>query len=94
MGASCAGSTTLGKALSAQLGFPYFDTDNYFWEPSDPPFTVRCNPDERNERIQQDLAKNSNWIVGGSVINWELGWEDLFDLVIFLYIPEKSEYND
>lgn len=32
MGASCAGSTTLGNALSAEWGIPYFDTDDFFWE--------------------------------------------------------------
>ena len=89
MGASCAGSTTLGKTLSERLGFPYFDTDTYFWEISDPLFTIRCNPDERNQTIKRDLARQDSWILGGSVINWGQEWKDMFDLVVFLYIPRE-----
>lgn len=89
VGASCAGSTTLGRALSVRLGFPYFDTDDYFWEPSYPLFTIRRNPDERSHMIQEDLAKHSNWILGGSVINWGPEWPSIFDLVIFLYVPRE-----
>ncbi|MEJ7664585.1 MAG: hypothetical protein WKG07_36235 [Hymenobacter sp.] len=40
-GASGAGVSTLGAALAAILGATYFDGDAYFWEVSDPPFTVR-----------------------------------------------------
>ncbi len=36
-GTSRAGITTLGTAL----GVPYFDGDDYFWGPSDVPFSVR-----------------------------------------------------
>jgi len=73
MGASFAGSTTLGKASSVWLGFPYFDTDDYFWEPSGPLFTIRRNPDERSKMIQQDLAKHSNLILGGSLTGGKNG---------------------
>lgn len=89
MGASCAGSTTLGKALSVQMGYPYFDTNDYFWKPSYPFFTVRRNPEKRNNMIQKDLAKHSNWILGTSVINWGLEWQEIFELVIFLYLPRE-----
>ncbi|NML64046.1 hypothetical protein HHL22_02400 [Hymenobacter sp. RP-2-7] len=40
-GASGAGVTTLGHALSAALGLPYFDSDDYFWLPTKPEFTHR-----------------------------------------------------
>jgi adenylate kinase family enzyme len=40
-GASGTGTTTLGQALGSTLGVPYFDSDDYFWERSIPPFTVR-----------------------------------------------------
>ena len=89
MGASCAGSTTLGVALSDRLGSFYFDTDYYFWEPSDPPFTIRRNADERDEMIKQELAKQNDWVVGGSVIQWGSEWKHMFDLVVFLYVPSQ-----
>ncbi|SEO04720.1 Adenylate kinase [Mucilaginibacter gossypiicola] len=86
-GASGSGVTTLGKALSEKLSYPYFDSDHYFWFPSDPPFTERRPPEERNTLINKEMAGNENWILGGSVINWNNNWQ--FDLSVFLYIPQE-----
>ncbi|MDO6429165.1 hypothetical protein Q4E93_01110 [Flavitalea sp. BT771] len=87
MGASGSGVTTLGKSLSAQLQIPYFDSDFYFWVQTDPPFTLRRGPEERNLMALGDLRRQDSWIFGGSVINWGDDWRRLFDIVIFLYLP-------
>lgn len=84
-GASGSGVTTLGQTLSEKLDYPYFDSDHYFWFPSDPPFTNRRPPQERNAMINNEMAGMQNWILGGSVINWNNNWQ--FDLSVFLYIP-------
>jgi len=84
-GASGSGVTTLGQALSEKLGYPYFDSDHYFWFPSNPPFTNRRSPEERNAMINDEMADDKNWILGGSIINWNNNWQ--FDLSVFLYIP-------
>jgi adenylate kinase family enzyme len=89
MGASCAGSTTLGTALAEQLRWTLLDTDNYFWHQSEIPFTIRRDPQERNSMMEDDMRKNENAIVSGSVINWGTEWIDKFDLVVFLYIPRE-----
>jgi adenylate kinase family enzyme len=86
-GASGSGVTTLGKALSEKMNYPYFDSDDYYWEPSDPPFTIRRNPRKRNEMLDQDLEKQGNWILGGSMISWSEKWLSAFDLAVFLWIP-------
>ncbi len=86
-GASGAGVTTLGAALGTALGLPYFDTDDYFWEPSDPPFTVRRPPAARDARLAHDLAQSASWIVGGSIVGWGAQWLAAFDLVVFLWLP-------
>lgn len=86
-GASGSGVTTLGEKLSEHLQIPYFDTDFYYWEKSEPPFTVRRNPQLRNEMIISDMRMYESWILGGSVNSWG---EDLFrpfDLAVFLWIP-------
>lgn len=85
-GASGSGVTTLGKALSEKLNYPYFDSDHYFWFPSNPPFINRRPPEERNAMINNEMAGRENWILGGSVINWNNNWQ--FDLSVFLYIPQ------
>ncbi|WP_419701914.1 shikimate kinase [Mucilaginibacter sp. NFX135] len=87
MGASCAGSTTLGAALAQQLNYPLFDSDKYFWETTEQPFTVRRDPELRNAMMMHDVNSNSNWILTGSMVSWGPVWLDMFDLVVFLYIP-------
>lgn len=39
LGASGAGTSTLGQALEQTYGFKWLDTDDYFWMPTNPPFT-------------------------------------------------------
>ncbi|WP_342648437.1 AAA family ATPase [Mucilaginibacter sp. CSA2-8R] len=87
MGASGAGSTTLGKALSERWKHPYFDTDDYFWLSSAMPFTQRRAAEERNRFLKDDLQKHKDVIVGGSLVNWGDEWKTYFNLVVFLYLP-------
>ncbi|MEO7212520.1 shikimate kinase [Mucilaginibacter sp.] len=89
MGASCAGSTTLGRALAESLNIPFFDTDEYFWVLTDPPFTTKREPGLRNRTIKEDMAKHESWVQAGSVIKWGADWEEMFDVVVFLYIPHE-----
>ncbi|RIV19790.1 adenylate kinase [Fibrisoma montanum] len=86
-GASGSGVTTLGTALADVLGYPYFDSDTYYWEPTNPPFTVRRRPSERDQLIRDHLAGHEDWILGGSVINWGDHWLHAFDLAVFLWVP-------
>lgn len=86
-GASCSGVTTLGLQLSKSLDIPYFDSDYFFWEKTDPPFTTRRLPELRNVLLFKELSKSHSWIIGGSIINWSLNLE--FDLVVFLLLPKE-----
>lgn len=48
-GASGSGTTTLGRELSRLLGFRLLDTDDFYWMPTDPKFTVKRPPEQRVE---------------------------------------------
>lgn len=87
VGASGSGVTTLGEQLSQKLNIPYFDSDHYYWEPSDPPFTVRRDPVKRNAMLRQDMDYHDDSILGGSFISWGDEWLTAFDFVVFLWIP-------
>lgn len=87
MGASCAGSTTLGKALAGDLRITYFDSDDYFWAPSIVPYTAKSDPAIRNQMLKDDITKHTSFIIGGSLVNWGDDWLEAFDLVVFLYLP-------
>jgi adenylate kinase family enzyme len=88
-GASGSGVTTLGKLLADKLGIEYFDSDDYFWIKSDPPFTQRRDPYERNHLISKDINETENWILGGSIIHWGDNLFPDFDLIVFLYLPQE-----
>ncbi|OCX52379.1 adenylate kinase [Mucilaginibacter sp. PPCGB 2223] len=89
-GASGSGVTTLGLRLAQQLQYPYFDNDDFFWEKSDPPFTVRRAPHLRNQLLKDNLSlTDGNYIVGGSMVSWGDEWLLAFDLAVFLYVPPQ-----
>ncbi|UTA69204.1 AAA family ATPase [Emticicia sp. 21SJ11W-3] len=87
MGASGSGVTTLGKALAETLDIPYFDSDEYFWEKTTPPFISKRQPDVRNAMILSDVNNHKSWVLGGSLLKWNI--EVDFDLIVFLYIPNE-----
>lgn len=88
-GASGAGVTTLGTALSEVLGIPYFDSDDYYWAPSDPPLTVRRPEAARNAALAHDLTTHPAWLLGGSLRSWAQQWLSDLDLVVFLWLPPE-----
>lgn len=87
VGASCAGSTTLGEALSRKLGIPYYDTDYFFWEPSEVPYTLKRERLARSLMIDKAISATPDFIIGGSLVSWGAQWLSTFDLVVFLYVP-------
>lgn len=88
-GASGSGVTTLGNALSKKINIPYFDSDEYFWIPSNPPFTEKRIPEERNKLVKFALTETNDWIFGGSSLKWGEDVFPEFDLVVFLWIPSE-----
>jgi adenylate kinase family enzyme len=101
-GASGTGTTTLGRALAAELDCQHFDTDDYFWEPTDPPYQQKRDLEERSRLLHADLEEYERWVLSGSIGSWGDFAIPFFDLVIFLRLPTelrlerlaRREYND
>lgn len=87
VGAPGSGTTTLGRTLSARLGFGFADADNFYWKPTTPPFQEKFDTDLRLEMILAHLRKFDDTVVSGSVCGWGAKLEDSFDLVVFLSLP-------
>lgn len=87
-GASGAGVTTLGTALGQALSISYFDSDAYYWVPSEPPFTIRRPEADRDAALAHALIQHPDWILGGSAMSWAAPWILAADLVIFLWLPQ------
>src|SRR6266567_2046417 len=86
LGASGSGTTTLGRALAERLQCPHFDTDDYFWFPTEPPFTHQRERTERAQLLMDDLTAHDAWVVSGSLCGWGDAVIPLFALVVFLWI--------
>ena len=89
-GASGSGTTTIGKAVAEKLGYTHFDTDSYFWLPTEEPFTEARPTEERLRLMQTDLLRVDNWVLSGSLNGWGDPLIPLFDLVIFVYVPQDE----
>ncbi|QSF46917.1 ATP-binding protein [Paenibacillus tianjinensis] len=86
MGASGAGTSTLGHALAGRLPHEHLDSDDYFWERK---FSKQSDIRERLSKIRYDLEHREPWILSGAVCGWGDGLRSYFDLVIFLWIPPE-----
>jgi adenylate kinase family enzyme len=88
-GASGSGTTTLGRALADALKAPFFDVDDYFWLPSEPPYQQQRDPAARLSLLAGDLARAPRAVIAGSVIQWGQVLEDSFSLVVFLTLQPE-----
>jgi adenylate kinase family enzyme len=88
-GAAGSGTTTLGKTLAGHLRIPHLDTDDYFREETDIPYTVKREPEKRVELLKPDLEKQPSWVLSGSLCGWGDFAIPLFTMAVFLWIPEE-----
>jgi len=89
MGPSGSGTTTLGKKLSRELSIAQEDSDNLFWENTNPPFTTQTKIEKLYE-LFNDFTKQERFILSGDVLNWGLPRKELlncFTHLIYLYVP-------
>jgi adenylate kinase family enzyme len=86
MGASGAGTTTLGAALSARLSIAHLDTDDLYWMQTDPPYTTPRAIEERISLFSERAPRDQGWVLSGSALKWGKPLEALYDLVVFLRI--------
>lgn len=87
IGASCSGVSTLGAMLSSQFNVPLLDVDDFYWAPTDPPFTTKRPPEDRVRLIKDQQAMTDGWILAGSFIGWGDTLIENVDLIAFLYTP-------
>lgn len=87
IGGSGSGASTLGRLLATAYAVPFFDSDDYYHEPTDPPFQTQRTPQSRYDLICRDLPADANWVLSGGVMGWEPYPELAFTLVILLITP-------
>lgn len=81
-GGSGTGSTTLGRSVSVALGLLHVDTDDHYWAPVDPPFSVKNSTQERIRSMKRALG-HGGWVLSGACNGWGSEIVDQADLIVF-----------
>lgn len=87
-GASGSGTTSVAGKVCDALGYKHFDSDRYFWLPTEDPFTAERPQDECLQLMRTDLLSCGKWILSGSLTGWGDVFIPCFDLVVFIYVPQ------
>ncbi len=86
-GASGCGVSTLGRALADRLASQAFDTDDFYWVPTDPPFSEKRPIPDRIRLMREIFLDRSDWILSGSLQSWGAPIMVHVTHVIFLAMP-------
>lgn len=81
-GASGSGTSTIGRFICDKLGYFFMDTDDYFWEATDPPYQIKRNTSDRIALMRDDMAKYDKVVISGSLVDWGDELIPLFTLAI------------
>ena len=86
-GASGSGTSTLGRALAEKTGFRFMDTDDYYWLPAEPMYTLKRPIPERLALMARDLDECSDAVLSGSLVGWGDPLIPRFTLAVRLVTP-------
>lgn len=89
LGASGSGTSTLGRALEVRCGYRWLDTDDFFWMPTDPPFTQKRPAGERVALLSVALDKHPHCVVSGHMSGWGDVFLPKFELIVWLQTPTE-----
>ncbi len=88
-GANGSGKTTLGQALAASLGFCHMDIEDYYFLPSDIPYSLHRSREECAELMLCDIYKFGDFII--TAVSPGFGGEinSLCKMAVYLYAPKE-----
>ena len=87
LGASGAGTSTLARGLASALDSQAFDTDDFYWKPTDPPFVEKRPVAERLALMEEVFLPRRDWILSGSFTSWGGSVVPRLTHVVFLTVP-------
>lgn len=88
-GPSGSGTTSLGRQMALEWGFRQLDSDDFYWLPTDPPFTAKRPPEQRLQLMRQAVSQKGDFVVSGSLCGWGDGLIPLFTLAVRLEAPAE-----
>jgi adenylate kinase family enzyme len=90
LGASGSGTTTLAAETARRFGHPHLDTDDFYWQPTDPPFQRAREVPERQRLLGAALDARTRFVLSGSLVGWGDLFIPRFQLVVFLFVPHDA----
>ncbi len=90
LGASGTGTSTLARGLASVLDSQAFDTDDFFWRPTDPPFQDRRPAAERVTLMREMFLPRADWVLSGSATGWGDAIIPYLTHVVFLTMPAAA----
>lgn len=61
----------LARAMGRQFGYAHLDLNDFFWEPTDPPFIQRREERKRQHLLKMAISRTEKCVISGSLIEWE-----------------------
>ena len=89
-GGSGSGTTTLGAHLAIALGIAHHDTDEFYWQPTDPGYTEKRPVPERLALMERMFLARPDWVLSGSLTGWGDPLIPRFDLVVRLTLSPET----
>ncbi|WP_256336409.1 hypothetical protein [Arthrobacter sp. ov407] len=93
MGASGSGTTTLGRAIANRWAVPHADVDDYFWQPTSPPYREKRAPAERIAMMREVFLPRSAWVLSGSIMGWGEELTKKIDAVVLLTLDPEPRMS-
>lgn len=87
-GSPGSGKTTLGRAVSEQLGYLHIDLDDFLWlKDTEIPFTVTRPRNELTKLLMDEISKCTNFVMSGSMDSYNAPFVPMFDLAVLNSAP-------
>jgi hypothetical protein len=67
------------------------EIDDYYWLPTESPYTIKRSREQRLALLNEDFARASEtgWVLSGSILKWGDSLIPLFDLAIYISTPTE-----
>jgi adenylate kinase family enzyme len=88
-GPSGAGTSTLGRLVNRERGLTFLDSDDFYWLPSETPFSKKRPPEARSELLGKAASLDGEWIISGSMMGWGDFLIPALTGVIYLWKPAE-----
>jgi hypothetical protein len=68
------------------MAVPHLDTDSFYWQPTEPPFTSPRSREMRLALLTEAVADRASWVLSGSAIGWAQPLESLYELIVYCWL--------